>query len=376
MHFNHRTTGLLAIACAASCTAQTYTTTPTSCTATAYSQIAPAVAACTSITLRDIYAPSNSSIDLSKVKAGTTITFAGTTTFGFTNNSSFDPIILGGKGVRVTASAGSVIDGNGQAYWDGLGSNGGVPKPNHFIVVSKMTGGSIIENLNIRNWPVHLFSISGSDQLILRNMYLNNTAGDVPNSRSGTLAAGHNSDGFDLSSTTNTLLQNTIVYNQDDCVAITSGNNITVENMYCSGGHGISIGSVGGKSNNNVTNITFRNSKVINSTNGPRIKSNYNTTGFISNITYSNIQLTNIETYGIDVQQDYLNGGPTGDPSNGVIISNVLFQNVYGTATSDARNYYVLCGSGSCSNITFSGTKITGGGVASSCNYPATGCPA
>jgi polygalacturonase len=119
-----------------------------------------------------------------------------------------------------------------------------------------MTGGSIIENLNIRNWPVHLFSISGSDQLILRNMYLNNTAGDVPNARSGTLAAGHNSDGFDLSSTTNTLLQNTIVYNQDDCVAITSGNNITVENMYCSGGHGISIGSVGGKSNNNVTNIT------------------------------------------------------------------------------------------------------------------------
>jgi polygalacturonase len=126
MHFNHRTTGLLAIACAASCTAQT--TTPTSCTATAYSQIAPAVAACTSITLRDIYAPPSSSIDLSKVKAGTVITFAGTTTFGFTNDSSFDPIILGGKGVRVTASAGSVIDGNGQAYWDGLGSNGGVPK--------------------------------------------------------------------------------------------------------------------------------------------------------------------------------------------------------------------------------------------------------
>jgi polygalacturonase len=28
--------------------------------------------------------------------------------------------------------------------------------------------------------------------------------------------------------------------------------------MYCSGGHGLSIGSVGGKSNNNVTNILVR----------------------------------------------------------------------------------------------------------------------
>jgi polygalacturonase len=35
--------------------------------------------------------------------------------------------------------------------------------------------------------------------------------------------------------------------NQDDCVAVTSGNNLTISNMYCDGGHGLSIGSVGGK---------------------------------------------------------------------------------------------------------------------------------
>lgn len=68
------------------------------------------------------------SIDVSKVKANSVVTFAGTTTFAFTNLSSFDPIILGGKNVTVTAAPGSIIDGNGPAYWDGLGSNGGVPK--------------------------------------------------------------------------------------------------------------------------------------------------------------------------------------------------------------------------------------------------------
>ena len=78
------------------------------------------------------------------------------------------------------------------------------------------------------------------------------------------------------------VLRDSKVLNQDDCVAITSGNNITVSNMYCDGGHGLSIGSVGGKSNNNVTNILFENSKVLNSQNGARIKTNSGTTGYIA----------------------------------------------------------------------------------------------
>jgi len=88
--------------------------------------------------------------------------------------------------------------------------------------------------------------------------------------------------GFDLSSCNNTVVRDSIVLNQDDCVAITSGDHITVSNMYCDGGHGLSIGSVGGKSNNNVTNILFENSEILNSQNGARIKSNSGTTGFIA----------------------------------------------------------------------------------------------
>ncbi|PMD67042.1 glycoside hydrolase family 28 protein [Hyaloscypha bicolor E] len=347
----------------------------TTCTCTAYSQIAPAVASCSAITLQDIAAPTDSSIDLSKLKANSVVTFAGKTTFAFTNSSGFNPMIFGGANVTITSAPGAIIDGNGQAYWDGQGSNGGVPKPDHFIVVSKMTAGSKIQNLHIQNWPSHLFSISGCSNTTMQNLFLDNSAGDAPNARSKGLPAAHNSDGFDLGSSSNFVITDSIVYNQDDCVAISSGNNVTVSNMYCSGGHGLSIGSVGGKSNNNVTNILFTNSQILNSQNGARIKSNFNTTGFISNITYSNIFVSNISIYGIDVQQDYLNGGPKGTPSNGVIISNLLFQNLTGTATASARDYYVLCGSGSCSNFMFTDVSITGGGMNSSCNYPASGCP-
>jgi polygalacturonase len=233
-------------------------TSGTPCVCTAYSQISTAVASCTNIVLSNIAAPNGSAIDLSGLQAGTTVTFDGLTTFGFTNSSSFNPMTISGASITVTANPGAVIDGNGQAYWDGLGSNGGVPKPDHFIVVKKVTGNSVIKNLYIQNWPVHLFTISSCSDLVFQDLVLNNTAGNVPNSRSGSLAAAHNSDGFDVSSSSNIVIQRSLVYNQDDCVAITSGNNMTVSNLECHGGHGLSIGSVGLKSNNNVTNILVR----------------------------------------------------------------------------------------------------------------------
>ena len=46
---------------------------------------------------------------------------------------------------------------------------------------------------------------------------------------------------------TNILLENNIVYNGDDCLAVgNSANNIHFRNSYCNGGHGLSIGSLGG----------------------------------------------------------------------------------------------------------------------------------
>lgn len=143
--------------------------------------------------------------------------------------------------------------------------------------------------------------------------------------------------------------------------------------MYCYGGHGLSIGSIGGKSDNTVNGVTFSNSQVISSQNGCRIKTNSGETGEVYNIRYENITLSDISDYGIDVQQDYLNGGPTGEPTNGVTIANVTFVDVTGTM-SDGKDYYILCGDDSCSNFVFDGVDITGGS-GDSCNYPSTGCP-
>ncbi|KAI9147131.1 endo-polygalacturonase [Paramyrothecium foliicola] len=344
------------------------------CTVTTYANIANAVKTCTNIVLDSIAVPASSAIDLQKLKAGATANRL--QTFGTTPDADFDPIIISGNGVTITGASGHVIDGNGQAYWDGEGSNSAVKnKPDHFIVVKK-TVNAKITNLNIQNWPVHCFSMTGNQDLKVTGINLDNSAGDQPNSKSGGKPAAHNSDGFDISSSDGVTLDNIKVHNQDDCVAVTSGSRVTVSNLYCYGGHGLSIGSVGGKSNNTVDGVTFINSQIVNSENGARIKSNSGTTGTINNVTYQNITLQGITKYGIDVQQDYLNGGPTGKPTNGVKISNIKFIGVTGTTTSSAYNYYILCGDGSCSNFTFSGTKVTGGVKGGSCNYPTNKCPA
>jgi polygalacturonase len=98
-----------------------------------------------------------------------------------------------------------------------------------------MTNG-VVSNLNIQNWPTHCFYVSGCEGLTIDGLTLDNSAGDAPNSASGTKAAAHNSDGFDLSSSNNVVLSNTVVKNQDDCVAVTSGDNVVVTGMTCSGG--------------------------------------------------------------------------------------------------------------------------------------------
>lgn len=175
----------------------------------------------------------------------------------------------------------------------------------------KSVQNAVIKNLNIQNWPTHCFYISGARGLTVSGLVLDNTAGDAANALSGGAAAAHNSDGFDISGSDTVTLAGVRVANQDDCVAVTSGSNVLVTGLYCAGGHGLSIGSVGGKSNNTVAGVTFADSQVVNSSNGCRIKTNSGTTGTVTGVTYRNITLSGISDYGIDVQQDYLNGGPT-----------------------------------------------------------------
>jgi polygalacturonase len=104
------------------------------------------------------------------------------------------------------------LDGKGSQYWDGEGSNGGVTKPKFFAAHSLTD--STITNLHIQNTPVQAVSINDADGLTITDMTIDNSAGT---------SLGHNTDGFDIGSSSSVTITGANVYNQDDCVAINSG---------------------------------------------------------------------------------------------------------------------------------------------------------
>ncbi|KAJ3210091.1 hypothetical protein HDU82_008792 [Entophlyctis luteolus] len=294
--------------------------------------------------------PANSVVDWSGLKSGTTITLTGTVTFAKGTLTTSDYLItVGGSGI--TFSGTGTLYGSGEDYWDGKGSSG-VNKPKMFRV--ETTGNSKFSGFTIKNTPVHCFSIAGSDTTF-SGITINNSAGDAKNS-AGTVL-GHNTDGFDVSATGITI-ENCNVYNQDDCLAVNKGSNIKFLNNYCSGGHGISIGSVA--SGSVVDSITVSGCTVTNSANGVRIKTDYGaTSGSVSNIIYEDITLSNISGYGIVVRQDYKDGSTVGTAVSKMPIKTVTFTNIHGTVDSGAYSVFVLCATGECTGFDWTEINIT-----------------
>lgn len=114
----------------------------------------------------------------------------------------------------MTGGSGAKLNPDGARWWDGQGGNGGKTKPKFFAAHS-LTGSSVINNLYIENTPVQAVSINGCNGLTINSMTIDNRAGDS--------AGGHNTDGFDIGSSSNVVINGATVYNQDDCVAINSG---------------------------------------------------------------------------------------------------------------------------------------------------------
>ncbi|KAK7728747.1 hypothetical protein SLS53_009375 [Cytospora paraplurivora] len=330
-----------------------------------YSLASKSKSSCSTIILDTLTVPGGTTLDLTGLPDETVVIFQGTTTFGYEEWDG--PLFaVSGTNVKVAghASGSSVLDGQGALYWDGKGSNSGVTKPK-FFQAHDLTD-SLIENIKILNPPVQVFSINGAENLEIAYVTIDASDGDTDD-------LGHNTDGFDIGSSDRVTIKNATVYNQDDCVAINSGSSIIFQNGYCSGGHGLSIGSVGGRSNNTVEGVTFETSTVINSDNGLRIKATEGDTGTIKSITYDDITLSGINKYGILIEQNYKGGDLKGDPTSGIPITDLTVKNIYGSDAVSSSGYdiVIVCGSSGCSDWTWSDVTITGGKKYSDCeNVP------
>ncbi|KAL0467812.1 glycoside hydrolase family 28 protein [Neurospora intermedia] len=313
---------------------------------------------CQEIVISDLQVPAGKTLSLDKLNPGTTVTFSGKTTFPYTSSGFAGPLLSISSSSKLTIRglSSSVLYGSGEKYWDGLGQKGPIKKPKFFQVHNLEN--SVIEGVTILNAPVQVMSINGCKNLTVTGFTLDNKAGDG-DWKAG--KGGRNTDAFDIGSSSNVVIDGAKVYNQDDCVAINSGTDITFRNGLCSGGHGLSIGSVGGRSDNTVKNVLFENSVIANSENGARIKTNYGTTGVVSNITYRNVKLQNITKYGIKVDQSYGSSSKNASPTNGVPITGFTLSNVTGNVLSSGTNIFINCGDGSCKRFAWNQVDIKGG---------------
>ncbi|KAG7447909.1 glycoside hydrolase family 28 protein [Guyanagaster necrorhizus] len=306
---------------------------------------ASSISDCSSVTISAFTVASGDTLVLSPAD-GATVTMAGDITFAQT---STDGPLFTIDGSDITFNgAGYKFDGNGADYWDGEGTNGGVDKPHPLL---KFKGSGTYSDFTVLNTPAQAISIGNSDGLTFDSITVDNSAGDTDD-------LGHNTDGFDVSADDVTI-QNSVVKNQDDCIAINDGSNIQFLNNQCSGGHGISIGSIA--SDDSVSGITISGNTVTDSMYGFRIKVQASaTSASVSNITYSGNTVSGIDEYGVLITQSYPDDD--GTPGTGGPISDVSFTGDATTITvgDDAERLTVDCGA--CSGTwDFSALTITGG---------------
>ncbi|TFY67283.1 hypothetical protein EVJ58_g1725 [Rhodofomes roseus] len=256
------------------------------------------------------------------------------------------------KGTNVQFNGnGMMFNGNGADYWDGLGTNGGKPKPHPFIAIE---ASGTFENFVAYNTPAQAIRVQPAADigpLIIDGVYVNNAAGDADE-------LGHNTDGFDVRGTDITI-QNSIVENQDDCIAINDGSNILFQNNVCSGGHGMSIGSIA--TGDFVTGVVFSHNTVSNSMYGTRVKAqSAATTGAVSNVTWTGNTISGATKYGVLITQSY----PDDDGTPGVDtpFSDVNFVGDPTSVTVVENAHRVTVDCGNCAGTwDFSGLTVGGG---------------
>ncbi|KZT68689.1 glycoside hydrolase family 28 protein [Daedalea quercina L-15889] len=275
-----------------------------------------------------------------------TVTMTGEVTFASTTASG--PLITF-EGTDISFNGGgNTFNGNGADYWDGEGTDGGKAKPHPFM---KIKASGTFENFIVLNTPAQAISVGNDDPLTISDVTVNNKAGDTDD-------LGHNTDGFDVSASDVTIM-NCVVENQDDCIAINSGSNIVFQENTCSGGHGMSIGSI--SSGKTVSGVVFSGNTVSDSLYGTRIKVDSDaTSGSVTNVTWSGNMISSISDYGVLITQSYPDND--GTPGTDTTISDVNFIDSTTTVSVDSNATRVTVDCGQCTG-TWDWSKLdaTGG---------------
>jgi polygalacturonase len=194
------------------------------------------------------------------------------------------PNFISGANLNDVAITGTgMIDGQGSPWWP-YARVSGAQRPRMIALASCKR--VLIEKVTLTNSPMFHIAINGqSSNVIVRGVTIRANPSTDPVNPS------HNTDACDVSGK-NILVQDCDVSVGDDNFTCGGGtSDVLITNCTYGFGHGVSIGSPtsGGVSNLTVINCTFNNTES-----GIRIKSDRDRGGYLHNLSYLNLRMTNV----------------------------------------------------------------------------------
>ncbi|GMH08292.1 hypothetical protein Nepgr_010132 [Nepenthes gracilis] len=260
---------------------------------------------------------------------------------------------------------GGAVDGQGQLMWsmNDCKKNPSCARLPSSIVLNRVADASVRRITSLNPMGFHFF-VSQSKNVRMQRLKI-----IAPETSP-------NTDGIHISSSDSVRIARSRIETGDDCIGILQGSTrITINRITCGPGHGISIGSLGKREDEeDVSGIQVKNCTLRGTENGLRIKTwpfkpnviPIRASGFL----FQNIDLDNVKNP-IVIDQEYCGGskGCKMQPSQ-IRLSNIIFDNIVGTSvTPQAIN--LRCSSAvPCQNVHFHNINLSsakGGPTTAAC---------
>ena len=191
--------------------------------------------------------------------------------------------ISGDKLRDVAISGSGAIDGQGAAWWP-FAKTKGANRP-RMIVLSGCER-LLISGITLSNSPMFHIALGGKcSDVTVRGVTIRAPASDDP------VLPSHNTDACDVKGKNILIADCDVSVGDDNFTCGGNTSDVLITNCTYGFGHGVSIGSYtsGGVSDITVVNCTFNNTET-----GIRIKTDRDRGGFVHNMKYLNLRMTNV----------------------------------------------------------------------------------
>ena len=198
--------------------------------------------------------------------------------------------------ITITSSGTGLIDGNGAAWW-GFPGIGYLERQENRPRLLNIENSKhvLVENIILKNSPYWTFWAHGVEYLEVRHVDID-ARRDKDDGHDVIDLTAFNTDGFDVAGSY-VWIHDCNVWNQDDCVCAKDGSQHMLFERIHASGVGLTIGSIGGSVNKN---ITFRDIHMHNTFKGIYMKfRDLSNGGTVEDVLYENIIIDNPEQWPI-----------------------------------------------------------------------------